>query len=344
VMAYLAMRQIAAPREVGDVVIGDGRVRSARGVQVDRVSSQNGGLEFALTPPFLPFYVPPEARPALALVPLGDEFNRFRLRVEGATGEKWVLAVDGATVGAFTAAQLRDGIDLAQLDNAPWSVAGRTLWETAQYRWQRHFEAWRRMGFDRPATMMPELPSFEPLARAERAYADDLGRALAKLAQPRTYRVGLWPAGERLSLGSAELSPAYPLMSFDQPHPPETDPASVAWKVVPFDNGALDLGKLLGAPTNVAAYARVVLEAQSACALHLSLGSDDGLAVFVNGQRVFAHDVARPLKPGEDESEVALRAGRNEILFKVTQGGGSYALAVEAEVRGTARVRQLPAQ
>jgi hypothetical protein len=64
----------------------------------------------------------------------------------------------------------------------------------------------------------------------------------------------------------------------------------------------------------------------------------------LNGRRVFAHDVLRGLKPGEDETEVALDAGRNELLFKVTQGGGQFALAVEAQVRGRGQVRQVTAR
>ena len=42
------------------------------------------------------------------------------------------------------------------------------------------------MGIDKPPSMMPALASFEPLARAQRAYADDLGRSLAELAKLRT--------------------------------------------------------------------------------------------------------------------------------------------------------------
>jgi hypothetical protein len=262
--------------------------------------------------------------------------------VQDAGDEPWVLSVDGATLGTFDAAQLRQGLDLALLDKAPWCLEARTLWDTAQLRWQKHLEAWRRMGLDRPAALLPDLPSYEPLVRAQRAYADDLGRSLSRLAQPRTYRVGLWRRGEKVAIASGELSPAYPLESFDAALPPETAPKTVAWKPVVFEKGVLDLGKLLNAPTNVAAYVRVALEADSAATLHLALGSDDGLAVFVGGKRVFAHDVARSLKPGEDETEVPLAAGRNELLFKITQGAGDFGLAVEADVRGKAHVRQVP--
>jgi len=92
---------------------------------------------------------------------------------------------------------------------------------------------------------------------------------------------------------------------------------------------------------NVVAYARVVLESEEATTLHLALGSDDGLAVFHRGKQVLARDVMRGLKPGEDEVELALVPGRNEILFKVTQGGGDFGLAIEAHVRGRGKVRQV---
>jgi hypothetical protein len=198
------------------------------------------------------------------------------------------------------------------------------------------------MGLDKPAVMMPELPSFSALALAQRAYADDLGRALVRLAQPRTYRVGLWKAGEKVAISAGELSPAYAFDGFSKAYPPETDPDSVEWTVVPFEKGVLDLGKHLKAPTDVVSYVRVSLEAESSSVLHLALGSDDGIVVLVNGKSVFEHDVARSLKPGEDETEVDLSAGLNELLFKVTQGAGHYALSVEAETRGKARVRQRP--
>jgi hypothetical protein len=151
--------------------------------------------------------------------------------------------------------------------------------------------------------------------------------------------VSFLPPGDRLPITTVELSPTYPLRGFDTAWPPETDPASVEWTKAPFTEGSIDLGARYERSTQVVAYARVVLEAERACAVHLAMGSDDGLAVFRNGQRVFAHDVMRGLVPGEDEVDVGLLPGRNVLLFKVTQGGGDFALAVEARVRGRAQVR-----
>ena len=340
VMAYLAMRQIEAPRSVGEIAV-DGDTVTATDASVSNVAAGDGSVEFDLKLPFLPFYVPKEARQALELVPLEEDLNRFRLRAKVPAGEsQLVLSVDGKTLGAFKAEELARGVDLALLDNAPWAQAGRTLWEAAQYRWKTHFEAWRQMGLEKPATMMPSLPSFEPHARAQRAYADEMGGALGELGRPRPYRVRLSRPGVAVAIDSVEVSPLYPFESFDAPQPPEMDPGSVRWTKAPFTDGQIDLGARFSGANDVIAYARVVLEADRPTLLHLSMGSDDGLAVFAGGRRVFAHDVMRSLKPGEDEADVPLVAGRNELLFKVTQAGGGFALAVEAQVRGQGKVRQ----
>ncbi len=113
----------------------------------------------------------------------------------------------------------------------------------------------------------------------------------------------------------------------------------MTWTPAPFVDGQIDLGAHYSGAYDSVAYARVVLQADTATTLHLAMGSDDGLAVFLGGKRVFAHDVLRGLKRGEDEVELPLVAGRNELLFKVTQAGGDFGLAVDARVRGLGKVR-----
>ena len=187
-----------------------------------------------------------------------------------------------------------------------------------------------------------DRPEYEAQARAQRAYADALGRSLRTLARPATYRVVLRPQGGVVPIHSVELSPTYPFTSFAAAHPPETGPARVAWTSAPFVDGKIDLGARYSGAYDVVAYARVVLQADKATTLHLAMGSDDGLAVFLGGKRVFAHDVLRGMKRGEDEVELPLVAGRNELIFKVTQAGGDFGLAVDAQVRGLGHVEQVP--
>lgn len=76
-----------------------------------------------------------------------------------------------------------------------------------------------------------------------------------------------------------------------------------------------------------ATYLYRTLQSASAATVRVSLGSDDGLALWLNGERVISRDVARVAAPNQDEAELELRAGENAILLKIynrTGGHGFY--------------------
>ncbi|MAT11119.1 MAG: hypothetical protein CMM02_08940 [Rhodopirellula sp.] len=57
--------------------------------------------------------------------------------------------------------------------------------------------------------------------------------------------------------------------------------------------------------------------------VHLSLGSDDGIQVWVNGRKVLNKNVARTdAKADQEKLTIQLAEGRNAILMKITNGGG----------------------
>jgi HEAT repeat protein len=67
------------------------------------------------------------------------------------------------------------------------------------------------------------------------------------------------------------------------------------------------------------------------------VGSDDGVAVWLNGELVHSNPATRGLTVDEDEVEVRLQAGQNRLLVKVTQGGGDWQFCVRiADVRDNA--------
>ena len=61
--------------------------------------------------------------------------------------------------------------------------------------------------------------------------------------------------------------------------------------------------------------------------MQVSLGSDDGFALFVNGRQVAAKEVSRAAKPDEDKATIDLRPGENTLVLKVVNvaGPGGYA-------------------
>ncbi len=69
------------------------------------------------------------------------------------------------------------------------------------------------------------------------------------------------------------------------------------------------------------------IDAPSARTLELSLGSDDALWAWLNGEPVLTRDVQRGLAADQDQLSLRLRPGRNQLLLKIVndQGGfGSY--------------------
>ncbi len=89
-------------------------------------------------------------------------------------------------------------------------------------------------------------------------------------------------------------------------------------------DGAVDLSALLDPDADVVAYLHAELVSPTEQDVTLRLGSDDGVAVWVNGQRVHANNAARPVRVDEDTAQAHLRAGPNVIVLKISQGGGGW--------------------
>jgi len=75
------------------------------------------------------------------------------------------------------------------------------------------------------------------------------------------------------------------------------------------------------------AYCHVYVHVPTARQVGLLLGSDDGIAVWVNGQRVFLFEAMRACVLDENIVSAQLLAGWNSLLVKVTQYGGAWAFA-----------------
>ncbi len=57
--------------------------------------------------------------------------------------------------------------------------------------------------------------------------------------------------------------------------------------------------------------------------LTLSLGSDDGIRVFLNGELVHENNVARAVAPDQESVRLSLRSGSNGLLLKIVNTGGA---------------------
>ena len=118
---------------------------------------------------------------------------------------------------------------------------------------------------------------------------------------------------------------------FDISFPPE-DPAAadVAWRLAPpaEESGALDLQNTDMRGDNRAAYLRAQLFSPAEQPVVLSVGSDDGVKLWLNGQVVHANNATRGHSLDQDRAEARLTEGWNTLLVKVVNGGADWAASV----------------
>jgi hypothetical protein len=160
--------------------------------------------------------------------------------------------------------------------------------------------------------------------------------------------------GYQVGIDSYHLKPASPFPSafhllgpfvkahpddIDTPLPPETDRnlsgsftgidgQSISWKPVETrEDGLLRIGMAIpSAPRYAVAYALTYAYSKNARRADLLVGSDDQVAVWINGKEVHRNNVSRGAFADSDIVSCELNAGWNEVLCKIGQNGGGWGL------------------
>jgi alpha-galactosidase len=81
--------------------------------------------------------------------------------------------------------------------------------------------------------------------------------------------------------------------------------------------GMVNLAEACGRHEWCVAYGYAEIESIHARETVLSVGSDDGIAIWLNGKLVHKHEIGRAFQPASDAVPVHLNAGINKILVKV---------------------------
>ena len=115
---------------------------------------------------------------------------------------------------------------------------------------------------------------------------------------------------------------------FDTQFAPEKAETDAKWGILPAseDSGKpwlIQLERIFGGDNRVA-YVRNKVWSDKDQQVRLEVGSDDGIKVWLNGEVVHANNAARGIKPGDDKVKVNLKKGWNEMMMKITQGGGGW--------------------
>lgn len=104
---------------------------------------------------------------------------------------------------------------------------------------------------------------------------------------------------------------------------PEKPGETVNWKPMPRGDHA-NLGALFPDQMNCAAYLKAQIISPQNCKAALLIGSDDGVKAWLNGVLVHGNNVDRGMVPDQDMAPIELKKGDNQLLLKITQGGGGW--------------------
>ncbi|MEK6793746.1 MAG: SGNH/GDSL hydrolase family protein [Spirochaetota bacterium] len=136
VMAYCFLKAQRVPSTVSAVTIDakSKKLTSFDRCAVSDLSFTGKGVSFSMFAGALPFPVETMARTALRIVPFTDDCNREILCIKGLPSGSYALSIDTLPVGAFTAAELDRGINLA-LFETPQMLQAR---DVARVNAKRH--------------------------------------------------------------------------------------------------------------------------------------------------------------------------------------------------------------
>lgn len=79
---------------------------------------------------------------------------------------------------------------------------------------------------------------------------------------------------------------------------------------------------VLSLPGNSSLYLARIIHSSIAQSVSFSLGSDDGIQVWLNGTRIHANNASRGVAPNQDTATGELSAGENFLVVKINNGGG----------------------
>jgi lysophospholipase L1-like esterase len=343
VMAFGLLQALGVPprRQEVAVDLSTRKTATSTGLSARHLLRDAHGFGLELQLDRLPFFVEPLARKVLPFLPFQETFNQLTLRVEGLKTSRACLRSPAARGPSIAREELAAGIDLF----SQWSLdAVQRAEQVHRYTLEKnqiYYRIWRVLGLNGVNSSFHNARAHAAgvrlgpvLDRSRRVLL--VGRA-ALTCRLRTLATDA--PGEPLSDGDfiSQWSLRGP---FPKPYADDRLGGEAAFSAcVPASGGHwlpidLDLAApgnnlcaVFGAKTDCFVYAVTRIESPVAQTADLLLGSDDGLAVWLNGEALVNHlELARGLTIDQDRVSVRLRAGANVLLLKISQGMGGWGM------------------
>ena len=125
-MAFAILKGLGAPAEVSAASIdaGAATVTEAAGCRITGVKRTDDGLAFTRADERLPLNLAPLWMLHGFYIPIGDQLNRYMLMVTGLPDGRYEVTAGGRALGAWAAAELSRGINIASATADPWEPGG----------------------------------------------------------------------------------------------------------------------------------------------------------------------------------------------------------------------------
>ena len=104
----------------------------------------------------------------------------------------------------------------------------------------------------------------------------------------------------------------------------------IRWQQRDFPDGQPNSLRIFEDNEQVVAYLYRQLDSPGATELPVSLGSDDGLVVWLNGEKLVSENTDRGVSADSNHAVLRLQRGTNHLLLKVTQGSGDWGFYFKA--------------
>lgn len=104
----------------------------------------------------------------------------------------------------------------------------------------------------------------------------------------------------------------------------------LTWRKVASTSDVIDIRQLYDCENSIA-YAVTYLYSDKDQPVKLSINSDDGNEIWLNGRKIHSINVMRGLLTVTDIINTELKKGKNTILLKISQGAGGWAFQLKAE-------------
>lgn len=116
------------------------------------------------------------------------------------------------------------------------------------------------------------------------------------------------------------------VLVYPQKEPPaiKIDNSIYRWQAIQYKNGIIDFNRQFGHQFYAIAYALAEIKMNAPAKVLMSVGSDDGIKIFLNGSLVYKNWIEKGTTPEDDVVVLNLKKGSNQILVKIQNTGNEW--------------------